>query len=185
VGVFISVVQQQKKVLSEQELLNQVSYVEEHMSKAIRMAKTETTENCLVDSTGVDHPGFIYLLTHYDTSSGSYRGIKFINQSDNNTCYEFFFGADGILKEIKGNGPPIALTSSDTSSGLKVNSFQFAIEGFQTPLSLSCPSPPVVCGASSEDAIQPRVTMFLNTSVANGSPNIIQTTVSQRNLNVP
>ena len=35
-GIFISIVQNQKKILSEQELLNQISYVEEYMSKALR-----------------------------------------------------------------------------------------------------------------------------------------------------
>ena len=59
IGIFISIVKSQKKVLVEQQLVNQVSYVKEYMSKALRAAK--------VDSIGdyLGNKGDIYLLTHY------------------------------------------------------------------------------------------------------------------------
>ena len=97
-GIFISIIQNQKKVLSEQQLLNQISYAEEYMSKAMRMAKVEENENCLIDSQGTDYPGYIYLLTRYDINSQLYRGIKFINQNSS-ICQEFFLYTDNILKE--------------------------------------------------------------------------------------
>ena len=94
-SIFISIIQSQKRVLAEQQFLNQVSYAEEYISKGIRMAKAEVDENCLIDSEGNVHPGYIYLLTHQNGQS--YEGIKFINQSGISAssgpiCEEFFFG---------------------------------------------------------------------------------------------
>ena len=60
-GIFISLIQNQRKVLAEQEVLNQLSYVEEYMSKALRTAEVEN-EDCFKDFQGTDHPGYIYLL---------------------------------------------------------------------------------------------------------------------------
>jgi prepilin-type N-terminal cleavage/methylation domain-containing protein len=78
ISVFISMVSDQKRALSEQQFLNQISYVQEYISKALRMAEPELGANCLLsgeDSLG----GYIYLLTRPDPT-GLYRGIKFINQ---------------------------------------------------------------------------------------------------------
>ena len=118
VGIFISVVQNQRKILSEQELINQASYAVEHMSKALRVAKKDTIGDvtqggCL----GVDYAGYNYMLTR--PVNGFYTGIKFINSSDNDACQEFFL--DGyVLKEIK-NGSPSAGVAV-TSEKLKINS---------------------------------------------------------------
>lgn len=183
IGIFISIIQSQKRILSEQELINQISYTEEYMSKALRMAKSQENENCLLDSQGVPLSGFIYLLTRYDINSGLYKGIKFINQSDtdlsgNPTCQEFFWDADGLLKEEKNNGSPVALMSSN----LKINSIKFAINGSDGS-GRYCPAPSQ-CGASDKDAVQPRVTIFFNINIPGQAARTIQTTVSQRNLNI-
>ena len=201
ISIFISIVQNQKKVLSEQQLLNQISYVEEYMSKALRMAKAETTENCLLDTHGAntDYPGYIYLLTRYDASLQAFRGIKFINQtgdsSGNPICQEFFLdnavsgdtNAPLVLKELKNstndsNAVPL------TPSNLQITSARFSINGSNgsTFTSVSCTTNSK-CGASDADVIQPRVTILLNVKITGDSqePNrVIQTTVSQRNLNV-
>ena len=69
-------------MLAEQQLLNQLSYVEEYMSKSLRAAKSELNENCLIDSQGADHQGYIYLLTRYGSMAGqpdAFGGVKFIN----------------------------------------------------------------------------------------------------------
>ena len=44
ISVFISIIQHQKRVLAEQQILNQISYVEEYMSKSLRTANTEINE---------------------------------------------------------------------------------------------------------------------------------------------
>jgi hypothetical protein len=189
--------------LSEQQLLNQISYVEEYMSKALRMAKVETTENCLKDySLGVDppdHPGYIYLLTRYDSNLGIYRGIKFINQSGVDSygeasCQEFFLDNttdpnSPVLKELRNsvNGnDAVALTPTNLQID-PANPIRFAINGSSgsTFTSDSCTSISQ-CGASEADSVQPRVTILLNVKIPgdNQEPTrTIQTTVSQRNLN--
>jgi len=192
-AIFISIVQHQKRVLSEEQILNQISYIEESMSKALRMAKTDTIGSCLIDQTsaggGTDHPGYIYLLTRY--SQGFFRGIKFINASDESACQEFFWDSDGVLKETKetnGASSPVALTPA----GLYINDVKFSVNGSDGSASADiCHDTSQDCGASNEDDIQPRVTMLLNFkikgSAQNGSEDAsrtIQTTVSQRNLNV-
>jgi len=169
VGIFLSVLQNQKRILAEQQILNQISYAEEYMSKALRMAREETNGNC-------HEPGYIYSLTRPDRESGFYRGIKFINQSDNDACQEFFLDEDGVLKELKNStddSNAVALTSSD----FEITSVRFGINGLDGCYGTEELCPP---GASSEDSAQPRVTILLNI----GTPTIsIQTTVSQRNLN--
>lgn len=173
VSIFISVVQQQKRILKEQELLNQLSYAQEYMSKALRMAvRAEVTDvpDCL------DAIGDIYKLTHCPTDgSGSpCRGIKFINGSLSETlkCQEFYVDdSTGLLIE-KVLGPA---TPNILSSQLQIKYVRFILNGDKTK---------TVARAS--DAVQPRVTMLLDIKTP-VSPyqqeKIIQTTVTQRNLN--
>ena len=224
IGIFLSVIKSQKQVLSEQQLLNQISYVTEYMSKGLRMAKIEeTTEDCLVDySPGANpsnyHYGYIYLLTRYDSLLGRYNGIKFLSQSNYDSagrpsCQEFYLDTTTtpyVLKEIRTYSPytrvsdeqAVALTPSD----LKINSIRFTVNGGATCADQN------QCGASDQDSSQPRVTIFLSVGIpgdslvtgtncnndtdchAGGACNLsihrcvptrtIQTTVSQRNLNI-
>jgi prepilin-type N-terminal cleavage/methylation domain-containing protein len=200
ITIFISVVSRQKEVLSEQQLLNQVSYTEEYMSKSLRMAKKEFIEGCLVDThsaTKDDHPGYFYLLTRYDSSSTSYRGIKFLNSSGTDSsgspitvCQEFFLAGTGtptdpyILKELKNStddGDAVALTSAN----MHINSLKFAINGYYGINSPTCSQSK--CGASDADTVQPRVTILLNVKIPGDAiepDRMVQTTVSDRNLNV-
>ena len=110
ITIFISIFQQQKRILSEQEFLNQISYSEEYMSKALRAAETVTDSTCVP-------AGYSYLLTHYNSGSGFYEGIRFFNQSNtadsgapDPICQEFYWGncdpanPDSlVLCEIKNN----------------------------------------------------------------------------------
>ena len=204
-AIFISVVQHQKLILNEQQLISQVSYAQEYMSKALRMAATETNQNCLTGGTGT--ADYIYLLTH--NNSGEYQGIKFLNQSDedaigNPQCEEFFFeradptlsdavcanstnlNCRTVLKVIKydsdGNaGPTVFLTSKE----LQIDAGRFIVNG-QTDQT-SCISP---CGASNDSAdngfvTQPRVTIMIQARIPDQTQpeRIFETTVSQRNIN--
>ena len=193
IGIFISIIQHQKKVLSETQLLNQIGYLEEYMSKALRMA---AADNTITDPSGTCIPkGHIYLLTR--VNAGIYRGIKFINQSDSNACQEFFLAGAGttanpyILKELKNStneSSAVELTSSST----QINFVRFSVNGLDGSVAgQGCTGGPGQCGASNKDAAQPRVTVLLNIKITGdsqddprGTPRTIQTTVSQRNLNV-
>ncbi len=178
-GFFISIAQHQKRILAEQQLMNQTSYLVEHMSKGMRMAKEDTGDpyDCLVDDSGETHTGSNFILTRHNTTTNVYEGIKFINQSDDDSCYEIYLDDDGIMKETKTSGSgvvsePIALTSDK----VKINSLRFSINGkLDTALQ------------ADEENVQPRITILLEAQVPNsveGSVVKIQTTVSQRNLNV-
>ncbi len=180
VGIFVSITQHQRKILSEQELLNQASYVLERMSKAIRVAKKEDsqTATCLVDSFGNGYPGYNYLLTNPNVE-GFYTGIKFINQSDNDACQEFYLDNDDpmnpVLKEKKDNGAEVAITSDK----FMINSIRFSINGEDGSVQGEI-------GAPGGNSIQPRVTIFLEIQTKgdiNQSVKKIQTTISQRDLN--
>ncbi len=183
VSIFISAIQNQRSVLYEQGILNQMSYAEEYMSKALRMAKVDTTGECLEDSDG--NSGYVYLLTRPDVSAGKYRGIKFINQSDDDACQEFFLDTTSdpthfVLKELKdstNDANAVPLTGSD----IRIDDISFAINGVKGTIASGSQ------GATNLDGIQPRLTMMLGIIVGTGSEQavkVVQTTISQRNLNV-
>lgn len=178
VGIFISVIQTQKKVLAEQQLINQISYAEEHMSKALRMAAKDDSGACL----GFIYTGYSYLLTKAliscessDPQCGFYRGIKFINGSglDGDNCYEFYLDSGVLYESIKTGASPVALTSSN----ITINYIKFGIDG-QPGINGN----PI--GDQGADYIQPKITILMSVSVAGQAAKIIQTTISQRNLNV-
>lgn len=188
VSIFVSIVQSQKRVLSEQEVLNQTGYVEEYMSKALRSAKVAVDDSCVP-------VGYIYLLTHYDSGPGVYKGIEFINADaeGNPVCQEFFLGncdhnnpSSSVLCEIKGGGLATPLTSVNLQFDT-VNPIRFSIEGSNgSTAPYTCPNPPQQCGASETDLVQPRVTILLNAKISGDAKaplRAIQTTVSQRNFN--
>ncbi|MBU3935022.1 prepilin-type N-terminal cleavage/methylation domain-containing protein, partial [Patescibacteria group bacterium] len=102
-GFFIGAIQGQQKALASQELINNVSYTLEYMSRAVRMAKKELSDppDCL-SSRG---------LNYEKTKDG--KGLKFINYDG--ICQEFFWDvADNRLKESKSGGIAIPLTPINT-----------------------------------------------------------------------
>ena len=204
VSIFLSVIQNQKKVLSEEQLLNQISYAEEYMSKAMRMATSDVVGTCLVDnSISSPHPGqyyqgYDYLLTRpdincdssVDPECGFYTGIKFINLSDNNACEEFYLDMSTtpyVLKELKSvdsnNDNDDSHAVALTSSKMKINFIRFGIDGTNGCYG-GCP---VGDQNSNVAYLQPRITTLLNVIIQGDSQagaRTIQTTISQRNLNI-
>jgi len=192
VTIFISIVREQRKILSEQELINQTSYVIEYMSKALRMAEADESGECLTEG-GEDHGGWIYMLTKPDPSTGFYRGIVFKNASNNSICQEFFLDEVAnpdrpehpflILKELKSADGNRNTTETSavalTSTRLEISSIKFSING-------GSGAPGGTSYASGSDNAQPRITILLEAKIAGDidqPTRKIQTTVSQRNLN--
>lgn len=166
-GIFISIVFHQRRILAQQELLSQASYVVEYMAKGFRMAGKDLAGDCVGE-------GYTYKLQNF--SDGAWQSIKFINQSDNNTCQEFFLDGS-VLKERKNGADPVQVTGAN----LKINSLKFSINGNE-PSDQSCEfAPSESCGTG-----QPRVTILLDIK-SQGDENQpetrVQTTVSQRDLN--
>ena len=167
-GFFVSALKGQQKALASQEVLDEVSYALEYMSRSLRMAKKElncasksdpTTCACLkIGGYGVN-----YELTHEG------KGIKFTNYQ--NQCQEFFLDInDNRFKEVKDGGEAIPLTSDD----LEVVVFKIGPQD----------------SWGQNDNKQPKITLFLEVKgVESARPELqpkiqIQTTVSQRNLDV-
>lgn len=182
VSLFLSIVQHQRKILAQEQLLSQVSYAQERMSKALRMAKEDTIGSCIP-------AGYIYQLTRPDISSGLYRGIRFINQSAGNACQEFLLdnavsgdaGTPLVLKELI-NSSILLDAVPLTADNLEINSIRFGIDGADGCYGGgSCPD-----GSVAGSGIQPRVTVLLRLKVSGGEEGpimAVQTTISQRNLN--
>jgi hypothetical protein len=168
----------------KEQFLNQISYVEEYMSKALRMAETSIDDE---PSTYCIPKGYIYQLTRYDIENNIWRGIKFLNQSDSGVCQEFFLDnliPNGlgslkfndpknpiILKELKGFGAGIDDIDAIplTSPSLQIKAMNFSLNyrdcnsvdqnltlcGFQ-----SNPPPP-----EEPYPVQPRVTILFKVAI--------------------
>ena len=81
IGIFISVVKSESQILSEQQALSQVGYIEQYMSSAIKSAKVDNSGACIGAS--YSGQGKYYLLS--GSLSGGvyfYNSIKFIDGSD-------------------------------------------------------------------------------------------------------
>jgi prepilin-type N-terminal cleavage/methylation domain-containing protein len=113
-GIFISGLSSQRRILAEQDILNQISYAIEYMGRAIRMAKKDDisisgqTKNCLSGN-----------KVNYETPTES--EIKFRNYQ--NQCQRFYLSSNQIFEEK--DGTVLALTSPK----IKVNTLKFKIFG--------------------------------------------------------
>lgn len=170
VSLFISAVNEQKRILAKGELSGQLNYALEYMSKGLRMAKRDLTGDCL----GQDYVGHNYLLTNFE--NGNYLGIKFINSSDDNACQEFFLDnktdpLNPVIKETKNGSLPIAITPEK----VKINFLYFLINGNKSSIVFT-----------DLDGTQPRITVFLDANLVLQTEISakVQTTISQRNLNI-
>jgi len=113
-GVFVSAIQSQKRVLAQQELLNQTSYLMEYVSRAVRMAKKDIDGNCT---------GTAKLNYNYKRDAQNNKiGIKFKNYQG--VCQEFYLEG-WQLKENKG-GVILPLTGGN----LTVSVFQVTGSGW-------------------------------------------------------
>lgn len=153
-GFFVGAIQSQRRTLASQELIDNVSYNLEYMSRAIRMARKDLTGDC------------IPIKNNYELTRGG-KGIKFINYQGG--CQEFFVEGEK-LKENK-NG----IINNLTPVNLEVVSFNLG--GSES------------WGQDQEPLTQPKVTLFLEIKGKGQKPELqpsisIQTTISQRNLNV-
>lgn len=89
--------------------------------------------------------------------------LRFINHLENDDCQEFFLENEQ-LKHKKNN---LTETIELTSSRLQINSLNFSLSG-----------------ESQMNSLQPRATIFLKIKMEKGPEINIQTTVSQRNLDI-
>ena len=163
VNVFVSVLNTQKRILQNQELMNSSSYALDYMSKLIRMAENDESGNC-TGTAGKNYsltaaPNSITFLA-YDAKSSSYK------------CTQFLL-SEATIKERKSTDENISnlgSAQSITSSSIHVSILTFALMGDGT------------------DTLQPKVTIMIKMksgSLLDSGPSIIiQTSVSQRKLDI-
>jgi len=158
-GLFISGISGQRNALASQRLLDQASYTLEYMSRALRMAKKQTSDlpPCLSNN------GLNYEIVA--------SALRFINHLEEDDCQEFFLEG-GQLKQTKKINQPGTETLELTSSKLQITFLNFSLDG-----------------QSQGDDLQPKVTIFLDIKgkgqqIAEQPLMKIQTTISQRNLDI-
>lgn len=161
VDFFISSLEMQQKALTSQQLLGNVSYSLEYMSRALRMAQKDSDGKCIAANNNYE-----YVSGKEETS------IRFLNYQGR--CQEFYWddtGYPNTLRSIKvrfDSEEPLSLTSEF----IDAVSFKIGPNTSWIPGDLS----------------QPKVTLFfelksMKNKKAELQPSIkIQTTVSQRSL---
>jgi len=162
VNIFVSGIKTQARIMQNQELMEQSSYSLEYMGKVIRMAKKDEAGGC-TGTANVNYGGTttsIYFLA-YDSIALDYR------------CRRFFLDTDYAIKEERSSDLARTFSASPsplTSSRVKVNNIRFAVTGDGT------------------DSLQPKTTIMMymesNSTATNPPKLIIQTSISQRQLDI-
>jgi prepilin-type N-terminal cleavage/methylation domain-containing protein len=156
-GVLVSAIKSQERILAEQQLLNQTSYIMEYVSRSLRMAKKDLGGTCITQ-------GY-----NYQTSTSPFT-VQFLDYE--NKCTRFFLDTDKIIKIQKSANNSSAGFGSAViypliSDNFTVNLFKVTGSGWQQG-----------------DLIQPSVTFFIDISGKNSIKTQTQTTISQRNMDV-
>ena len=164
-GFFVSALKGQQKALASQEIIDNISYNLEYISRALRMAQKDKTQDG-------DCIEFGY---NYKNPSGL-SSIRFLNYND--VCQEFFLLEKKLYERKSSDGTAINFGDALalTPANLEINSLKFELSGEgQGPY-------------GDPDYKQPRVTIFLEAKIGNRPESQaiikIQTTISQRNLDV-
>lgn len=156
-GLLISGLKLQRRSIVYQQLLDQTSYLSEYVSRAARMARKDIAGLCLTTA------GAKY---NYETNVNRDR-IRFLNYQ--NKCQEFLLTGAKIQERKSTNS---SAANFETPQDLTSEDFQVTFR----------------VGASDSwdqlDDQQPRLTLFFDVVGKENSRVKIQTTVSQRSLDV-
>lgn len=162
VSLFLSAINQQRRVLAINNMINNTSYTLEYIDRAVRMAIKDATASG--DCTGVAS-----LKYNYGTSSSSTM-LRFLNFD--NKCVEFSLQNNKIMfrRSTDTNRSNLDAAEPLTSSDVKVSYLEYHISG-----------------DGQQDEQQPKVTITFISSPVNFKDinSVVQTTISQRNLDVP
>jgi len=170
IGFFVGSLRGQQRALSSQEVLNEISYALEYVSRALRMAEKDFDGSCIAAYKNYEETTQRYYLS----LSFEGPGIKFNKTSSGESeCWEIFncsnLSPPNRLFIQKEGGFPSLLTSDD----LEITSLNIKDGGWEQT-----------------DTLQPKTTLFLEIKGKRSNrPELqpvlkIQTTVSQRNLDV-
>lgn len=171
VGAFLSLIGASKSVQGEQSVITTLTFVLDSMTREIR---TGTNYYCNTSSV-LDDPSPVSTSTVRDCATGS-DGLSFMEAGSSVTAgassrriaYYFDTGSatNTIMRKV-GNGTP----QSIVSEGITVTDAQFFVTG-STRL------------GTGTDTNQPSVTIILEARDENGATTTLQTTVTQRELDI-
>ncbi|MFA5431658.1 MAG: type II secretion system protein [Candidatus Paceibacterota bacterium] len=155
VNVFVSILNSQKRILQNQEIMNQASYTLERLTKIIRMAKNDEAGLC-VETT----------LKNYNWTANS---ITFLDY--NGLCTQFLLEANTIKekKSSDGNVANLGASQAVTASSVKVDSFGIVVAGDGED--------------TAQPKVTMTIKMSYNTLFSSPSL-VVQTTISQRKLDI-
>jgi len=165
VSLLISAIGAQRRAGAQQELMDQASYLAEYMSRALRQAKKDSTGSCLTTAGA----GFNYELNTIPVGNR----IRFLNS--NNMCQQFFLSGSQIFEQSSSDA-----TSANFGSQVAITSNNLQVTGLGF----------VLAGEGQNDDLQPKATFVIELKgkvlQAGFQPvTRIQTTVSQRTIDVP
>ncbi len=160
-GVYVTGVRGQRVIISGERSIDQSSYALEYMSRALRMAKKQTSD--LPDCLSSDGENF---EIGYGGSS-----LKFINSLEGFDCQRFYLSSGRLMQE-RGLATASPQSVELTSGSLETIRLVFN-----------------VIGAQETDSLQPRVTVSMALRLKSSRPGEdplikVQTTISQRNLDI-
>ena len=176
IGLFMSAISEQQKNLEKITLLNSASYLLEYMSRSIRMAEKDPGATCIDLNMNYKHPNagndsLQFLQTEFDAGAGGYVP----------KCRRFYFdvgaGKIKIMKSTDNTQGNLQLAIDLTPGNLTIAGMRFVIQGDGQ-----------VAGSPGDPTgnLQPAVTISINlrTNIASPQELKVQTTVSQRELDI-
>jgi prepilin-type N-terminal cleavage/methylation domain-containing protein len=154
-GIFVAAVNTQRNILSAKKVLGQTSYAMEFMSRALRMAVKDTGQGCITAGYNYD----------YHPTYGN-QGIRFKNHLQGDECQEFYLEG-GQIKFKRNASSPTPQVLDLTSSDMEITDLRFFLSG-----------------ETQNDDLQPMVTIYLEAKTGDSPTIKLQTSISQRNLDV-
>lgn len=153
-GIFIWAIRLQKRIIVNQEVIEELSYIIEYMSRTLRMTVRDDGVLCLGSGD-----------LNYENVLGE-NSIKFINQ--NNDCQQFYLNTNKIYYSI-GINTATPATYSITSDNIQVTDLKFKLSGSSSTNDELQPKVTIVIKAKDK---------FYQQEIK------LQTTISQRNLDI-
>ncbi len=155
-GLFVLSLRNQNMTLALGETVDNTSHAMEYIGRAIRMARKDSTGDCISSGYNYENPGG-------DTSK-----IRFLDYQG--YCQEYSVVDNRIMQKKSTDG-----TSANLSSG-----------SYLTPDDLEITHPQFrLFGESQTDNLQPRVTIVFRIAKSENLPGMnVHTSISQRNLDV-
>ena len=167
VGAFLSLIGSSKGIQSKQSVMTTLTFVLDSMTREIRTGTNYYCNNSTLS--GLDSQ-----LEGLDCASGA-NGISFIESgssltgTSNRIAYYYDSTSRSIMRRI-GNGQ----AQSIVSQGITITNVDFFVTGTDR----------LGDGVTNSDAIQPTVTIVLEAQDDAGASTTLQTTVTQRELDI-